>query len=101
KMALDLIEQGHLVTKSASFKVLPVTLSEIFLLNFNLRFASLRAYERVQPILCVCLASLNPMSLLEIYHSVNALLGAEPLTWEEFMQLSFFFIFFLVRKGFQ
>jgi hypothetical protein len=86
KMALDLIEQGHLVTKSASFKVLPVTLSEIFLLNFNLRFASLRAYERVQPILCVCLASLNPMSLLEIYHSVNALLGAEPLTWEEFMQ---------------
>jgi hypothetical protein len=87
KMALDLIEQGHL--------------SEIFLLNFNLRFASLRAYERVQPILCVCLASLNPMSLLEIYHSVNALLGAEPLTWEEFMQLSFFFIFFLVRKGFQ
>jgi hypothetical protein len=26
------------------------------------------------------------MSLLEIYHSVNALLGAEPLTWEEFMQ---------------
>ena len=86
KMALDLIEQGHLVTKSSSFKVLPVTLSEIFLLHFNLRFASLRAYERVQPILCVCLASLNPMSLLEIYHSVNALLSAEPLTWEEFMQ---------------
>lgn len=86
KMALDLIEQGHLVTKSSSFKVLPVSLSEIFLLNLNLRFASSRAYERVQPILCVCLASLNPMSLLEIYHSVNALLSAEPLTWEEFMQ---------------
>ena len=86
KMTLDLIEQGHLVTKSSSFKVLPVTLSEIFLLHFNLRFASLRAFERVQPILCVCLASLNPMSLLEIYHSVNALLSAEPLTWEEFMQ---------------
>jgi hypothetical protein len=66
KIALDLIEQSHLMMKSASFKVLPVTLSEIFLLNFNLRFASLRAYERVQPILCVCLASLNPTSLLEI-----------------------------------
>lgn len=86
KMTLDLIEQGHLVTKSSSFKVLPVTLSEIFLLHLNLRFASLRAFERVQPILCVCLASLNPMSLLEMYHSVNALLSDEPFTWEEFMQ---------------
>lgn len=86
KMTLDLIQQGHLVTKSSSFKVLPVTLSEIFLLHFNLRFATSRAFERVQPILSVCLASLNPMSLLEIYHSVNALLSAEPLTWEEFMQ---------------
>lgn len=86
KMTLDLIEQGHLVLKSASFKVLPVSLSEIFQLSLNLRFASQRAFERVQPILSVCLASLNPMSLLEIYHSVNALLSAEPLTWEEFMQ---------------
>ncbi len=86
KMTLDLIQQGQLVTKSSSFKVLPITLSEILLLHFNLRFATSRAFERVQPILSVCLASLNPMSLLEIYHSVNALLCAEPLTWEEFMQ---------------
>ena len=86
KMTLDLIEQGHLVTKSSSFKVLPVTLSEIFLLHLNLRFASLSAFERVQPLLSVCLASLNPTNLLEMYHSVNALLSEEPLTWEEFMQ---------------
>ena len=63
-----------------------MTLSEIFLLQFNLRFASLRSYERVQPILCVCLASLNPMTILEMYHSVNALLASDPLTWEDFLQ---------------
>lgn len=92
KMTLDLIRQGHLVTKSSSFKVLPVTLSEVFQLSFNLRFPTARAFERVQPILSVCLASLNPMSLLEMYHSVNALVvlpagpSAAPLTWEEFLQ---------------
>lgn len=86
KMTLDLIENGHLVTKSSSFKVLPINMSEIFLLHFNLRFSSQSAFERVQPILNVCLANLNPMSLLEMYHSVNAVLSSEPLTWEEFMQ---------------
>ena len=29
-----------------NYKVLPVTLSEIFMLHFNLRFASLRSFER-------------------------------------------------------
>jgi len=40
KMALDLLERGHLVVKSASFNVLPTTLSQIYLLEFNLRFPS-------------------------------------------------------------
>lgn len=86
KLTLDLIERGHLVTKSSSFKILPISLSEMYLLHFNLRFSSQSAFERVQPILSVCLASLNPMSLLEMYHSVNALLSSEPLAWEEFVQ---------------
>jgi len=86
KMILDLIQNGHLVTKSSSYKVLPVTLSEIFLLHFNLRFSSVQCYERFQPILCVCLAALNPMTLLELYHSVNALLVQQPVAWDEFMQ---------------
>lgn len=66
-------------------QVLPVTLSEMFLLHFNLRFSSVRCYERFQPILCVCLASLNPMTLLEMYHSVNALLTSQPMAWQEFL----------------
>ena len=66
-------------------QVLPVTLSEIFLLHFNLRFSSVRSYERFQPILCVCLASLNPMTLLEIYHSVNALVTGQAMAWDDFL----------------
>jgi len=87
KMILDLIENGQLVTKSSSYKVLPVTLSEMFLLHFNLRFSSVRCYERFQPILCICLASLNPMTLLELYHSLNALHSpaSAPLPWDEFL----------------
>merc|ERR1719319_1573403 len=38
KLTLDLIERGHLVLKSSSFNVLPQSLSEVFLLEFNLKF---------------------------------------------------------------
>ena len=47
KMTLDLIERGHLKIKSASFNALPLTLSEIFMLEFNLKFPSSRAFDKV------------------------------------------------------
>ena len=47
KMTLDLIERGHLKIKSSSFNVLPLTLSEIFMLEFNLKFPSSRAFDKV------------------------------------------------------
>lgn len=62
KLTLDLIEQGYLVMKSPSYKVLPINLSEIFLLQCNLKFPTIRAFERVTPILNVALASLYPLS---------------------------------------
>jgi hypothetical protein len=46
-LTLDLIERGHIVAKSASYKVLPQTLAEIFRLEFNLRFASCSAFRQV------------------------------------------------------
>lgn len=64
--------------------MLPVTLAEIFLLHFNLRFPTLRSFEKVQPILSVCLAALYPLTLLELFYSVNALLTDSYLSWEEF-----------------
>ena len=67
KMVLDLIERGYLVIKSSSFNVLPMTLSEIFLLEFNLKFPSTKAYEKVQDILATALASLVPMTPVELF----------------------------------
>lgn len=47
KLTLDLFERGHLVAKSTSFKVLPVTLAQIYQLHFNLRFPTASAFQRV------------------------------------------------------
>ena len=47
KLILDLLEKGSLSIKSASFKVLPQTLSEIYQLVFNQRFSSVQAYDQV------------------------------------------------------
>nr|XP_029718771.1 protein TANC2-like isoform X1 [Aedes albopictus] len=89
KLTLDLIERGSLVIKSSSFKVLPVSLAQIFLLNFNLRFPTTSAYDKISSILSVCLAALYPLTLTEIFYSVNALIvegeGGEHIDWEEFV----------------
>lgn len=96
KLSLDLIERGYLVIKSSSYKVLPVSLAQIFLLHFNLRFSTAAAYEKVSGILSVCLAALGPMTLSEIFYSVNALVTRDALDWDEFLfrfkQLSGFLV---------
>ncbi|RZF43709.1 hypothetical protein LSTR_LSTR015248 [Laodelphax striatellus] len=86
KLTLDLIERGHLVAKSASYKVLPVSLAQIYLLHFNLRFPTVKSFEKILPILSVCLAALYPLTLLEIYYSMNALYKETFVPWEEFLQ---------------
>jgi hypothetical protein len=87
-LTLDLIERGHIVAKSASYKVLPQSLAEIFLLEFNLRFASAAAFRQVADILAVCLAALQPLTLPQIYQAVAALSLESPgggvLSWAEF-----------------
>ncbi|XP_042230874.1 protein TANC2-like isoform X3 [Homarus americanus] len=98
KLILDLIERGHLVMKSGSFKVLPQSLNEIFLLLFNLRFPSVRSFEKIQPILNVVLASLNPLTLPEMYHSVNAGLLYKFLSWDEFINCFKVLSSFLVKR---
>lgn len=96
KLSLDLIERGYLVVKSSSYKVLPVSLAQIFLLHFNLRFPTSTAYDKVSNIINVCLAALFPLTISEIYYSVNALSATEPMDWSEFLfrfkQLSGFLV---------
>lgn len=123
KLTLDLIESGHLVAKSASYKVsrivssesrfhggsgetfgaisqlrgsflfarryfqvLPVSLAQIFQLHFNLRFPTATSFDKVQPLLGVCLAALYPLTLLEIFYSVNSLNTDHFVSWEDFLQ---------------
>lgn len=98
KLTLDLLERGQLVAKSSGYKVLPVTLSQIYLLHFNLRFPTIRSFEKVANILSVCLAALYPMTLLEIFYSVNALLNQNFIPWKEFLQRFKLLSGFLVKR---
>ncbi|XP_038214143.1 protein TANC2 isoform X3 [Zerene cesonia] len=84
KLVLDLLEQSHIVIKSTNYKVVPISLAQIFLLQFNLRFPTVQSFEKVTHILSVCLAALYPLTLVEIYYSVNSLLVDTFLPWEEF-----------------
>ena len=85
KLVLDLIERGHLVIKSSSFKVLPVSLAEVFQLECNLKFTTVQSFSKVTDILSVCLASLVPLSVLEIYNAVNALKKEPESNWQDFV----------------
>jgi hypothetical protein len=67
RLVLDLIEQGQLVLKSTNYRILPVNLSEVFLLMANLRFPTVRSFERMLPVLDVCLASLYPLTSDQLY----------------------------------
>jgi hypothetical protein len=72
KLVLDLIERGALVLKSAGYRVLPINLTEVYLLEMNMRFATTRAFERVIPLLSICLASLYPLTADELRDCVAA-----------------------------
>ena len=84
KLILDLIEKGHIILKSASYGVIPQSLSEVFLLQFNQKFPSSQSFNRVSDILAVCLASLNPPTPTEIFNAVSSLSMDIQRTWKEF-----------------
>ena len=98
KLLLDLIEKGYLVLKSTNYKILPVTLSEIFLLQFNLRLPTIRSFEKISTTLNVCLASLYPLTLDEICDTVNSGCVHNFLNWQEFLQRMDVLSDFLVRR---
>ncbi|XP_037720684.1 protein TANC2 isoform X2 [Drosophila subpulchrella] len=99
KLILDLIARGQLVIKSSSYKVLPVSLAQIFLLHFNLRFPTARSFDQAAPILNVCLAALYPLTLDEIFYSMEALgHGREALSWPDFMQRFKLLDGFLIKR---
>ena len=68
---------------STSFKVLPVSLAQVFLLECNLRFSSIKSFEKVSDILSICAAATSPMNCTQIFHTINAL-KPEKILWQEF-----------------
>uniref|UniRef100_A0A671K563 Protein TANC1-like n=1 Tax=Sinocyclocheilus anshuiensis TaxID=1608454 RepID=A0A671K563_9TELE len=86
KLTLDLFEKGHLVIKSSSYKVIPVSLSELYLLQCNMKFPSASAFERVLPLLNVALASLHPLTDEQLFRALNAGSMKGELEWEDFQQ---------------
>ncbi|CAH1775583.1 unnamed protein product [Owenia fusiformis] len=98
KLVLDLIERGQVVLKSTSYKILPINLTEVFMLHLKLKFPSLRSFEKVCPILNTCLASLYPLTLTEIYETMNSGYMERYVSWEEFIQRMDTVSSFLVRR---
>ncbi|XP_066521071.1 protein TANC1 isoform X2 [Hoplias malabaricus] len=86
KLTLDLLEKGHLVIKSSSYKVIPVSLCELYQLQCNMKFPSTAAFERVLPVLNVALASLHPLTDEQLFRALNAGNLRGVLEWSDFQQ---------------
>ncbi|XP_039541736.1 protein TANC2 isoform X2 [Pimephales promelas] len=99
KLTLDLIEKGYLVLKSSSYKVVPVNLAEVYLLQLNMRFPTQSSFERVLPLLNVAVASLHPLTDEQAYCAVNAsMVCGAAMDWDDFQQRSDLLSPFLVKR---
>uniref|UniRef100_UPI0037E91287 protein TANC2-like n=1 Tax=Semicossyphus pulcher TaxID=241346 RepID=UPI0037E91287 len=100
KLTLDLIERGYLVLKSSSFKVVPVSLAEVYLLQLNIRFPTQSSFQRVLPLLNITVASLHPLTDQQLFEAVNAsALTGGALPWGEFVQRLEQLSSFLLRRS--
>uniref|UniRef100_A0A673CPV7 Tetratricopeptide repeat, ankyrin repeat and coiled-coil containing 1b n=1 Tax=Sphaeramia orbicularis TaxID=375764 RepID=A0A673CPV7_9TELE len=98
KLTLDLFERGHLVIKSASYKVVPVSVAELYQLQCNMKFMTNSAFERSLPILNVALASLHPMTDEQLFQAINAGFIQGELPWEDFQQRMELLSCFLIKR---
>uniref|UniRef100_A0A4W3HWR9 Tetratricopeptide repeat, ankyrin repeat and coiled-coil containing 2 n=1 Tax=Callorhinchus milii TaxID=7868 RepID=A0A4W3HWR9_CALMI len=98
KLTFDLIEKGYLVLKSSSYKVVPVSLAEVYLLQCNMKFPTQSSFERVLPLLNVAVASLHPMTDEQLYQAINAGNIEGSLEWEDFQQRMDNLSMFLIKR---
>uniref|UniRef100_G3NGR0 Tetratricopeptide repeat, ankyrin repeat and coiled-coil containing 2b n=1 Tax=Gasterosteus aculeatus aculeatus TaxID=481459 RepID=G3NGR0_GASAC len=98
KLTFDLIEKGYLVLKSSSYKVVPVNLAEVYLLQCNMRFPTQSSFERALPLLNVAVASLHPLNDEQIYQAINSGSLQGTLDWEDFQQRMDNLSVFLVKR---
>ncbi|XP_023569879.1 protein TANC2 [Octodon degus] len=98
KLTFDLIEKGYLVLKSSSYKVVPVSLSEVYLLQCNMKFPTQSSFDRVMPLLNVAVASLHPLTDEHIFEAINAGSIEGTLEWEDFQQRMENLSMFLIKR---
>ncbi|XP_006776793.1 PREDICTED: protein TANC2 [Myotis davidii] len=98
KLTFDLIEKGYLVLKSSSYKVVPVSLSEVYLLQCNMKFPTQSSFDRVMPLLNVAVASLHPLTDEHIFQAINAGSIEGTLDWEDFQQRMENLSMFLIKR---
>ncbi|KAG9477228.1 hypothetical protein GDO78_002557 [Eleutherodactylus coqui] len=98
KLTLDLFERGHLVIKSSSYKVVPVSVSELYLLQCNMKFMTNSAFEKALPILNLSLASLHPMTDEQIFQAINAGSVYGEHNWKDFQQRMELLSCFLIKR---
>ena len=82
-LVLSFFKEGKLQVKSSSFGMIPMTLSEVFLLAFNLKYPSHEAFLKVKDLICIMTASLRPLTPAELFDCLNAL-KMEGLTQQQF-----------------
>ena len=63
--------------------MIPMTLSEVFLLAINLKYPSHEAFLKVKDLICIMAASLRPLTKAELFDCINAL-KMEGLTQDQF-----------------
>uniref|UniRef100_H3CVQ8 Tetratricopeptide repeat, ankyrin repeat and coiled-coil containing 1 n=1 Tax=Tetraodon nigroviridis TaxID=99883 RepID=H3CVQ8_TETNG len=86
QLTLDLFHKGHLVLKGGNYLVVPVSLSEVYLLMCRVSFPDKEAFERILPVLNVALASLHPLTDEQMFRALNAGSVKGELEWKDFQQ---------------
>ncbi|XP_026175588.1 protein TANC1-like [Mastacembelus armatus] len=98
QLTLDLFHKGHLALKGGNYLVVPVSLSEVYLLMCRVSFLEKEVFERVLPVLNVALASLHPLTDEQMFRALNAGSVRGELEWKDFQQRLDSLAGFMVRR---
>ncbi|XP_019742428.1 protein TANC1-like [Hippocampus comes] len=98
QLTLDLFHKGHLALKGGNYLVVPVSLSEVYLLMCRVSFQDQDVFERVLPVLNVALASLHPLTDEQMFRALNAGSVRGELEWKDFHQRLDSLAGFMVRR---
>uniref|UniRef100_A0A4W6D094 Tetratricopeptide repeat, ankyrin repeat and coiled-coil containing 1a n=1 Tax=Lates calcarifer TaxID=8187 RepID=A0A4W6D094_LATCA len=98
QLTLDLFHKGHLALKGGNYLVVPVSLSEVYLLMCRASFPDKEVFERILPVLNVALASLHPLTDEQMFRALNAGSVRGELEWKDFQQRLDSLAGFMVRR---